>query len=106
MKGSTECRSAGCVTCPFSFSEEAEIVQNYGCLPSAYDIMQMKEKSGHNWACHGNETVLCQGFADHIKQYRSDLDINKGNLISYEIWYQKGEEEALLQVANTKSSKR
>lgn len=89
------CGSGGCITCPFSFSEEAEMVQNYGCLPDRFDIIRMKEKSGHNWACHGDETVLCGGFARYVMDRRPDLNIKEGKLISYKIWYHEGEEAAI-----------
>ncbi|AXF35479.1 hypothetical protein DS740_11345 [Bacillus sp. DM2] len=61
----------------------------------------MKEKSGHNWACHSDETVLCEGFAKYIKRNRPDLNINEGQLISYETWSHEGEAKAI-QGANTK----
>lgn len=89
------CGSGGCMTCPFSWSDEAEIVQNLGCLPTPHEIITMKEKSGHNWACHDNKNVLCGGFANYVKTQRPDLDIHKGNLISYEVWYHQGEEGAI-----------
>ncbi|MDV5127001.1 MULTISPECIES: hypothetical protein [Bacillus amyloliquefaciens group] len=95
------CGSGGCMSCPFSHSDEAEMVQNYGCLPTPQQIVEMKEKSGHNWACHSDETVLCGGFAKYIKRNRPDLNINEGQLISYETWGHEGEAKAI-QEANTK----
>lgn len=86
-----------CTHCPFAFTDASEEVQNYGCLPTPWDIIQMKRKSGHNWACHGNEKKICSGFVGFVKEYPnkySDIDTNTGGLISYEIWNQKGEEEA------------
>lgn len=94
MERST-CGSGGCVTCPFSFNDLADQVQNYGCLPSAGDILKMKETTGHNWSCHGDASVLCGGYVKYIKTYRWDLDITKGGLISYETWYHEGEEAAI-----------
>lgn len=91
----SSCGSGGCVTCPFSCNEHAEQAQNYGCLPSPFQIIEMKRKSGHNWACHSNENVLCGGFAKFIKDECPDLDIHTGNLISYETWYHQGEEAAI-----------
>jgi len=92
----SRCGSGGCVTCPFSSNEHAEQAQNYGCLPTPFEIIQMKVKSGHNWACHENEKVLCGGFASFIKTERPDLDIQEGKLISYDTWYREGEEAAML----------
>lgn len=97
----SDCGSGGCVTCPFSCNAEAEQVQNYGCLPTPFNIIDMKAKSGHNWSCHHDANVLCGGFASFIKTERPDLDIHKGNLISYETWYHKGEEAAIIE-ANQK----
>ncbi|MCY8256943.1 hypothetical protein MOB73_02235 [Bacillus spizizenii] len=95
------CGSGGCMSCPFSHSYEAEMAQNYGCLPTLKQIIEMKEKSGHNWACHSDETVLCGGFAKYIKRNRPDLKINEGQLLSYETWCHEGEEKAI-QEANTR----
>ncbi|WP_216833402.1 hypothetical protein [Bacillus velezensis] len=89
------CGSGGCISCPFSHSEEAEMAQNYGCLPTPQQIVEMKEKSGHNWACHSDETILCGGFAKYIKRNRPDLNINEGQLISYETWDHEGEAKAI-----------
>lgn len=91
------CGSGGCMSCPFSHSDEAEMAQNYGCLPTHKQIIEMKEKSGHNWACHSDETVLCGGFAKYIKRNRPDLNLNEGQLISYETWCHEGEEKAIQQ---------
>lgn len=52
-----------CECCPFAFTDASGQVQNNECLLSPYDIIQMKWKSGHNWACHSNEKVICKGFA-------------------------------------------
>lgn len=90
------CGSGGCVSCPFSYNDEADQAQNYGCLPTRWDIIKMKEKSGHNWACHYDETVLCGGFARHVIEERADLDIKEGSLISYNDWVNEGEMTAIV----------
>ncbi len=95
MRELSGCGSGGCVACPFSYNDISEQVQNYACLPDSFDIIKMKEKSGHNWACHSDESIVCSGLATYIKKSRPDLDIKVGNLISYETWYHKGEEKAL-----------
>lgn len=92
-----------CECCPFAFTDASEEVQNYGCLPTPYEIIQMKRKSGHNWSCHSNEKVICKGFVDHVKWINEngyvndlkDIDTSKGNLISYDTWYREGEEAAI-----------
>lgn len=97
-----------CECCPFAFTDASEEVQNYGCLPTPYEIIQMKRKSGHNWSCHSNEKKICRGFVTHVeeaKKYKwredlSDIDTSKGNLISYETWCHKGEAEAIKEADN------
>lgn len=89
----TNCKS--CSACPFAFTDESEYVQSLGCLPSLFDIVQMKKQSGHNWACHENDKKLCTGFANHIALHHPDLNVKTGNLISYDDWYYKGPEEAM-----------
>lgn len=96
----SSCGSGGCVTCPFSYNDEADQAQNYGCLPTRYDIIEMKEKSGHNWACHYDETVLCGGFARHLMENRPDLNVKEGGLISYDDWANEGEMTAIVNAFN------
>ncbi|UNA01634.1 DNA polymerase [Bacillus phage vB_BcgM] len=87
--------TGGCITCPFAYTDDSEQAQNYGCLPTEYDIIKMKEDTGHNWACHYDDTVMCGGFITEVKRRRQDLDLTKGGLISYDTWYHKGQEEAI-----------
>ncbi|GAB6989604.1 hypothetical protein [Paenibacillus pini] len=88
-----------CKHCPFAFTDESEEVQNYGCLPTPWDIIQMKRKSGHNWACHSNEKKICSGFVKFAKEDTSnkysDINTCTGGLISYTTWDNEGEEEAI-----------
>lgn len=95
MKKISTCGSGGCISCPFSSSLESEMAQNYGCLPTPADIIELKETTGQNWSCHNDDTKLCSGYATSLKQTRPDLDIKDGGLISYEVWYQEGEEIAI-----------
>ncbi|KIN34393.1 hypothetical protein B4071_2089 [Bacillus subtilis] len=44
---------------------------------------------------------MCGGFAKYIKRNRPDLNINEGQLISYETWGHEGEAKAI-QEANTR----
>lgn len=78
-----------CETCPFldGLNEEATRVQNYGCLPTAADCVQYKRETGHNWACHSDESKICKGLADVCKQLKIPLE---GKLISYSKWYHAG----------------
>ena len=83
------------MSCPFSCSAESEEAQNFGCLPSAHDIVQLKEETGHNWECHGAEGVLCGGFARFLRDHRPDLHVKTGGLLSFYVWETEGFEAAL-----------
>lgn len=96
----SHCGSGGCMTCPFSFNEESEIVHNYACLPTGYDIIELKKKTNQNWTCHGDETVICGGYAKYLKENHPKLSIKEGGLISYETWYIKGEKMAVVEAKN------
>ncbi len=89
MERRSLCGSGGCETCPFSHNERAEQVANYGCLPSAADIRRMKELSGH-----GDESVMCDGFARYVTERRPDLNLPVGGRISYTVWYHDGKDAA------------
>lgn len=102
MEKRSPCGSGGCFTCPFSETDEAIQLYNLACLPSQYDIIKIKEKSGHNWECHSDKKVLCGGYARFIQEYRPDLSVKTGNLISFDTWYHNGEETAI-QEADAKS---
>lgn len=93
-----------CESCPFAFTDESEMVQNYGCLPTPHEIVEMKRECGHNWACHSNEKKLCAGFKEFIENRQKspyfiekydDIDTSKGGLIPYEVWYHEGREAAM-----------
>lgn len=48
-------------SCPFACSEESEIAQGYGCLPSEYEILGMALIYNKAWVCHSSDTKICSG---------------------------------------------
>lgn len=62
-------RDHDCVACPFAFTEESEMVQNYGCLPTPHEIMSMRIDSGKTWACHKDNTIPCVGAIQMLREY-------------------------------------
>lgn len=74
-----------CETCPFSCSPEAEQAQNYACLPSPFEIMQIKAETGKNWSCHHNEDRLCAGFARECRE--RGIEYRGAESTTYERWY-------------------
>lgn len=77
-----------CEHCPFAFTEASETVQNYGCLPTPQDIMQMKARDNINWECHEHAGRLCAGFA--VECAERGIDIKSGRAGSYVRWYHDG----------------
>lgn len=89
-----------CVSCPFNegMTAEADQAQNYGCLPTGYEIIQMKKRSGQNWACHSDENAVCAGLCHQAKPY--ELDLSQGGLIRYSSWFHAGEDAAVDEAAS------
>lgn len=70
-----------CDTCPFAFTDASETVQNYGCLPSPYEIVTMRTVHGKTWACHCDVSKPCIGALEILKQQGLDNKIIDAQLI-------------------------
>lgn len=89
-----------CPTCPFNagHTEDADAVQNYGCLPTGADIVTLKRDSGQNWTCHGNERKVCAGLCHAAVP--EELDLSQGGRVRYRSWYVAGEQAAVDEAAS------
>ena len=54
-----------CNGCPFNdgITHEATQAQNYGCLPSSFDMVQHFDENGISISCHMRADRLCRGLA-------------------------------------------
>jgi len=69
-------------SCPFAISEESEIAQSYGCLPSSYEIVGMRVFHEKTWACHSNPSKPCTGALRLMKRSEIDCRIIDSELIT------------------------
>jgi hypothetical protein len=75
-------RRSKCLTCPFNDTEESMQAQNYGCLPTARDIMDGKVFANKEWRCHSNESLICGGLAEHSRT------LGSGQPVMLSMWAQ------------------
>ena len=57
----TVCPDDETACCPLSYTAAAEQAINLGCLPSEYEIIQMRVQHGKTWACHRDPEKPCSG---------------------------------------------
>ncbi len=93
--------NGSCLCCPFNapFVDEAAQAENYGCLPTGGEIVDLKVRSGQNWACHDDESKVCAGLCAVAKE--CGLDLSTGGLVRYSTWYHQGEEAAVAEASAT-----
>ena len=60
------CSKHGC--CPFANTTESMIAQGHGCLPTEFDIVEMRVNHGRTWACHSDETKPCKGALNNMRE--------------------------------------
>lgn len=75
-----ECHITG--DCPFSFTESSEYAQNMGCLPTPFDIIEMRVMHGKTWACHSSPTKPCQGALKFMKSKGIECKVVDNNLLT------------------------
>jgi hypothetical protein len=75
-----DCSTTG--GCPFSFTQESEQIQNYGCLPTPHDIIVMRIDYGKTWACHENQTKPCLGAINFLNEHNLESKIIDSELVT------------------------
>jgi len=68
LQNNTCTKECSMTSCPFAYTDESEMAQNYGCLPSGFEIINMRVKHGKTWACHSDDTKPCIGGIQALKE--------------------------------------
>jgi hypothetical protein len=74
-----------CIACPFrdGENEEATQAQNYACLPTAFEMLELFDKQGLATSCHNSKTKPCRGLA-------RERCVQGAEVKAYEDWYRNG----------------
>jgi len=76
-----------CDTCPFAFTDESEMAQNYGCLPTPHDIVHMRVEHGKTWACHDESERPCIGGIRHLAKHALPYSVVRPLVTERDDWH-------------------
>lgn len=70
-----------CNACPFNDNEESIIAQNYGCLPTHKDMIDLFDTTNISLSCHDNDGIACRGLS-------LVRDTSQTKIKPYSEWYE------------------